>query len=163
MAWAGWAAVGAALVVGGVILGASLTSSGTPAPPAPPAPQTVCGSAIKAAGHQPVLCMNQSQGFPSTSFVVEGGGFTPRTSVTVVLSEVGMPPANKQLFSVTSPVKPVVGPDGTFKVPVSELYSGQLSPGLCTVEATPSDGSQAQTQFMVIPAAAPPAGTLPSG
>src|SRR5579859_7786801 len=43
LAWAGWASVGAALVVGGVILGASLTSSSDELPP-PLAPQTVCGA-----------------------------------------------------------------------------------------------------------------------
>ncbi|MGH3149508.1 MAG: serine/threonine-protein kinase, partial [Streptosporangiaceae bacterium] len=42
MAWVGWTSVGAALVVGGVILGASLSSNGSPVPPGPPpAPTTL--------------------------------------------------------------------------------------------------------------------------
>src|SRR5215469_16874196 len=43
LAWVGWVSVGAALVVGGVILGASLTSSSDQLP-APLAPDTVCGT-----------------------------------------------------------------------------------------------------------------------
>src|SRR6266852_4066122 len=57
MAWAGWASVGAALVVGGVILGATLTSSGS-APPIPPPPPTVCGSSNQP-GQGPAVCMNR--------------------------------------------------------------------------------------------------------
>jgi len=38
MAWVGWTSVGAALVVGGVILGASLSSNGSPVPPGRPVP-----------------------------------------------------------------------------------------------------------------------------
>jgi Protein kinase domain len=48
LAWVGWTAVGAVLVVGGIILGASLTSSGSQPPPAgapPAAPATKCGPA----------------------------------------------------------------------------------------------------------------------
>ena len=58
MGWAGWASVGAALVVVGVILGAALSSSSSPTstaqnqssgsgqqrPPRPVAPSTVCGT-----------------------------------------------------------------------------------------------------------------------
>ena len=56
LAWVGWASVGAALVVAGVILGASLTSSGTPKslpPPPPAAPRTVCGASAKVAAVRP--------------------------------------------------------------------------------------------------------------
>jgi hypothetical protein len=153
MAWVGWASVGAALVTAGVILGASLTSSGTPVI-APPPPRTACGSHGQA-GQKLIVCMNQSQGYPSTRFVVEGAGFAPRTSLTVMLSEVGPPPGDSQLVSMTSPDKPVTGPDGTFKVPLGQLYSGPLLLGLFTVEVTAANGSQAQTQFMVIPQGAP--------
>ena len=70
--------VGAALVVGGVILGASLTSSGSPGPPAPPAPQTVCGAYQAPPGAD--LCMQkQSQGLSGTAFVVQGDRFDPGT------------------------------------------------------------------------------------
>jgi serine/threonine protein kinase len=155
LAWVGWVSVGAALVVGGVILGASLTSSGSPQP-IPPAPQTVCGSQ-QAAGHE--VCMNRSQGDPGAAFVVEGQGFPPGQPVVVMLSEIGPPPDNKPLVNVTSTVRPVASANGTFKVPVSQLYSGPLQLGLFTVQVTASNGSQAQTQFMVIPAgAAPPPG-----
>ena len=94
MAWVGWVSVGAALVVGGVILGASLSSSGSPGAGLPPpvAPQTVCGSQ-DVTNH--MLCMNKSQGYPDTTFVVEGQGFQPGQHVVVKLSEAG-PPAGVQ-------------------------------------------------------------------
>jgi len=152
LAWVGWVSVGAALVVGGVILGASLTGSSTPLP-IPPPPGTVCGTQA-AVGHQ--LCMNQSQGDPSTAFVVAGQGFPPGQPLTVRLTEIGPPPDNKPLVDVTSTVRPVARANGTFRVPVSQLYPGPLQLGLFTVLVTAPDGSQAQTQFMVIPAGAAP-------
>ncbi len=157
LAWVGWVSVGAALVVGGVILGASLSSSGSPTPP-PVAPQTACGTQ-HVASH--VLCMNQSQGGPNADFIVEGQGFPPGQPVVVMLSEVGPPPEQKPLVSVTSTFKPVTTAHGTFKVLVSQLYSGSLQPGLFTVQVTGPGGSQAQTQFMVLPPGAPPAGAQP--
>jgi hypothetical protein len=159
LAWVGWVSVGAALVVGGVILGASLTSSGSPSTlPPPVAPGTVCGTP-DVASH--VLCMNRSQGDPSATFIVEGKDFPPGQQVTVMLSEIGPPPENKPLLSITSTFKPVTTANGTFKVPVSQLYSGPLQLGLFTVQVTAPGGSQAQTQFMVLPPGAPPAGSLP--
>ncbi|HUB22236.1 MAG TPA: serine/threonine-protein kinase [Streptosporangiaceae bacterium] len=152
LAWVGWVSVGAALVVGGVILGASLTSSGSPPPGPPLAPQTVCGSQ-DVASH--TLCMNQSQGGPAADFIVEGQDFPPGQPVVVMLSEVGPPPQNKPLVRMTSTFKPVTTAKGTFKVLVSQLYAGSLPPGLFTVQVTASGGSQAQTQFMVLPADAP--------
>jgi serine/threonine protein kinase len=152
LAWVGWVSVGAALIVGGVILGASLTGSSTPLP-IPPPPETVCGTQA-AAGHQ--LCMNQSQGDPSAAFVVAGQGFPPGQPLTVRLNEIGPPPDNKPLVDVTSTVRPVTRANGTFRVPVSQLYPGPLQLGLFTVQVTAPDGSKAQTQFMVIPAGAPP-------
>ena len=159
LAWVGWVSVGAALVVGGVILGATLTSSGSPAPP-PLAPQTVCGTQ-DVASH--ALCMNQSQGGPNAEFIVEGQGFPPGQPVVVMLSEVGPPPENRPLVSVTSTFKPVTNAHGTFQVLVSQLYSGSLQPGLFTVQVTEPGGNQAQTQFMVLPPGAPPAGAPPPG
>jgi len=156
----GWVSVGAALVVGGVILGASLTGSGTPLP-MPPAPQTVCGTQ-DAASH--LACMNQSQGDPSAAFVVEGRGFPPRTALLVKLSEIGPPAQNKPLLSITSTFQPVTSADGTFKVLVSELYPGRLPLGLVTVQVTAPGRTQAQTEFMVVPPGAlPPGGGPPSG
>ena len=163
MAWAGWAAVGAALVVGGVFLGSALSSSGSPGIPPPLAPTTVCGSS-KTAPVQPALCMlNQSQGTASTPFTVWGSGFAPNAQVTFMVSEIGPPPQNKNLFRVTSPYRAVTLADGTFSVPVSQLYSGPLEPGLVTVSASPPASGTAQTQFMVLPPGAPPAGAPPSG
>jgi serine/threonine protein kinase len=159
LAWVGWVSVGAALVVGGVILGASLTSSGSPSTlPPPVAPATVCGTR-DVAGH--MLCMNRSQGDPSATFIVEGQGFPPGQQVTVMLSEIGPPPDLKRLLDITSTFRPVTTASGTFEVPVSQLYSGPLQLGLFTVQATAPGGSQAQTQFMVLPPGAPPAGSLP--
>ena len=164
MAWAGWASVGAALVVVGVILGAALSSSSSPGTPSspvlgagpPPPPKTVCGSSGHS-GSSPYLCMmNQSQGTADNAWVVQGSGFSPRTSLKVTVSEID--PQNKLIFSVTSPDMPVAGPDGTFKVPVRQLYSGHLQLGLVTVNVTGSDGRMSQTYFMVIPSRVPSAG-----
>ena len=157
LAWVGWVSVGAALVVGGVILGASLTGSSTPLP-IPLAPDTVCGAA-DVASH--MLCMNQSQGDPDAAFLVEGRGFPPGRHLTIMLSGVGPPPGDKPLLSVTSAVEPVATANGTFKVLVSDLYSGPLQLGLFTVKVTAPDGSHASTQFMVLPPGSPPAGASP--
>jgi serine/threonine protein kinase len=158
LAWVGWVSVGAALVVGGVILGASLTSSSEQLPP-PLAPLTVCGTQA-VAGH--MLCMNQSQGDPATPFIVEGHGFPPGQPVVVKLSEVGPPPGNNPLFSTTSTFRPVTTTSGTFTAPVSQLYSGSLPPGLVTIQVTAPGGSNAATNFMVLPPGAPPAGAPPA-
>ncbi|MGH3153838.1 MAG: serine/threonine-protein kinase, partial [Streptosporangiaceae bacterium] len=145
LAWVGWVSVGAALVVGGVILGASLTSSGNGAGSIPPlAPLTVCGTQ-EVAGD--MLCMNRSQGDPTADFIVEGHSFPPGQPVVVKLSEVGPPPGNSPLFSTTSTVRPVTTHSGTFQAPISQLYSGSLQPGLVTVQVTASGGSNAATNF----------------
>jgi serine/threonine protein kinase len=158
LAWVGWVSVGAALVVGGVVLGASLTSSGSSAPPIPAAPQTVCGTVQASPG--PGLCMvKQSQGTAATPFTVQGTGFTPGSSVTFVVSEVD--PGGKSLFSATPSVTVAIRPDGTFRVAVSRLYSGPLSLGLVTVDASGA-GRHASTEFMVIPSGPPPGGAPPS-
>jgi serine/threonine protein kinase len=161
MAWAGWASVGAALVVVGVILGAALSSSSSPSPVPPlgsgppPPPKTVCGASGHV-GSGPYLCMmNQSQGTADTAWVVQGSGFTPRTALTVTVSE--LDPRNNTIFDVTSADKPVTGPDGTFTVPVRQLYSGSLPLGVVTVSVAVTGGHPASTQFMVIPQGAPPA------
>jgi serine/threonine protein kinase len=161
LAWVGWVSVGAALVVGGVILGAALSSSGSPGPPGvPAAPQTVCGTFQAAPG--PGLCMvKQSQGTPGTAFTVQGNDFTPGSSVRFTVSEVD--PGGKNLFSTASPQTVTVGRDGTFRVAVSQLYSKPLSGGLVTVTAAGPGGVPASTQFMVIPPGPPPAGAPPTG
>jgi serine/threonine protein kinase len=164
MAWAGWAAVGAALVVGGVFLGSALSSSGTPARPddVPPAPPTVCGP-DKPVG--PALCMvNQSRGLASAAFTVQGSGFAPGVSVTFTVSEISPPPEQATLFKVTSPYHVTTHQDGTFRVAIRQLYAQQLQLGLVMVSATgPPGDSTAQTQFMVLPDNPPPGAPPPAG
>jgi serine/threonine protein kinase len=158
LAWAGWASVGAALIVAGVILGASLTSSSSQSvgPPAPPA--TLCGSSAQGGGST-YVCMNKNRGYFDTSFVVEGRGFSPRTTLTVRVSEID--PANNKVFSETSADQPVTGSDGTFQAPVAQLYHGTLQLGLVTVSVTGPGGHSFDTQFMVIPPGAPLNGPPP--
>jgi hypothetical protein len=110
-----------------------------------------------------MLCMNRSQGDPAADFIVEAHGFAPGQRLVVKLSEVS-PPAlgNSQLFSTTSTVSPVTTTSGTFQAPISQLYSGSLQPGLVTVQVTAPGGSDVQTNFMVLPPRAPPAGAPPA-
>jgi hypothetical protein len=160
LGWVGAVSVGAALVVTGVILGASLTGNSNPATGVPPlAPLTVCGTQA-VAGHK--LCMNRSQGDPTADYTVEGQDFPPGQPVVITLSEVGPPPGNSPLFSSTSTVRPVATTSGTFKALISQVYSGSLQPGLVTVQVTAPGGSNAATQFMVLPPGAPPAGAPPA-
>jgi serine/threonine protein kinase len=166
-AWVGWTSAGAALVVGGVILGASLSSSGgtgTPsvAPPPPaPMPPTVCGGLPAHSG--PDLCMvTVSQGVAATAFTVQGSNFAPGASVTFTLREVGPPPEAKNLLGLTSPYHATADRDGTFRVRVSRLYSGPLQQGEITVVASAA-GHRASTEFMIIPAGPPPGGAPPAG
>jgi serine/threonine protein kinase len=157
LAWVGWASVGAALVVAGVILGASLTSSSSQNPGPPPAPRTECGSSAQGGG--PFVCMNKNRGYPGTAYMVEGGGFAARTPLTVRVSEID--PANNKLFSQVSADRPVTGSDGSFTVPLSRLYGGSLQLGLITVTVTAPGGQAFDTQFMVIPSGAPLSGGAP--
>jgi hypothetical protein len=157
LAWVGWASVGAALVVAGVILGASLTSSSSQNPGPPAAPKTECGSSAQGSG--PFVCMNKNRGYPGTAYVVEGGGFAARTPLTVQVSEID--PVNNKLFSQVSADKPVTGSDGSFTVPISRLYGGSLQLGLVTVTVTAPGGQAFGTQFMVIPSGAPLSGGAP--
>jgi serine/threonine protein kinase len=164
MAWVGWVSVGAALVVGGVILGASLTSSGSPSlPPLPQAPATVCGTFQAPQG--PSLCMvKQSMGTATAAFAIQGSHFAPGARVTFSLTEQGPPPAQQNLLSVTSRYHAIAGQDGTFRVAVSQLYSDALQLGEFTVTASASGGKTASTQFIVIPSGPPPAnGPPPAG
>ena len=164
MAWVGWTSVGAALVVGGVILGAALSSNGSTVPPIPPPLNTVCDASHQATSG-PFLCMvNVSQGPASTVFEVQGSGFTPQAPVTFTLNETGPPPDQKALFSGTSSYRLHVGADGMFQVTISKLHPGSLPLGLVTVDASAPGGLSASTQFMIIPAGGPPpAGPAPTG
>jgi serine/threonine protein kinase len=157
LAWAGWTAVGAALVIGGVILGASLTSTGdTLGSGPPPPPPTACHSSGQVS-HGPMLCMVQAQGEPSSTYVVRGTGFAAGPPVTVSVTGIGPPPTSVNVLQKTATVKPVTSQTGTFSFTVNQLFPGPYPLGLYTVEVTDSHGGQASTQFMVIPASAPPA------
>src|SRR5450755_3427947 len=166
LAWIGWIAVGAAPVVGGVILGASLTSSSTPPPRGspPPAPPSCASSGQSSSGQSssgrsslPSVCMVQSVGNANTTFVVHGSGFAPGRPVTVSMSGVGPPPAASRIMVGTAATKPVTGHDGTFSVTVNQLFRGPYPAGLFTVVVTGPGGTQASANFMVIPEGLPPA------
>jgi hypothetical protein len=164
LTWVGWTAVGAALIVAGVILGASLSSSGSPpgGVSPPPAPLTVCGPSgpVRAPGqpsNAPVVCMVQASGDPDTTFVVHGTGFDPRVPVTVTMTGVGPPPASANIMDSTATIKPVTSQDGTLSFTVNRLFPTPFPLGLFTVEVTGYHGAKVSTQFVVIPGSAPPA------
>ncbi len=164
MAWVGLISVGAALVVVGVILGAVLSSpsspdvdqsrpaAGPPQPGPPAAPMTVCGHSGHSGGG-PYLCMaTQSLGTAETAWIVQAGGFAPRTPVTLTLS-FNSPPqvVPAQRFSRTARVRPVTGPDGTLRLDINQLFPGALRLGKFDVQVTGSGGREATTEFIVIP------------
>ncbi len=167
MAWAGWASVGAALVVVGVILGAALSSSSSPnparssgsaggLPPGPPLPpKTVCGSSGHAGGGPNVCMVGQSLGTTSTAWLVDATGFAPRTPVTVTL-RFSSPPTTVpvQTFTRTARVKPVTGPDGTVRLDINQLFPGALQLGMFDVQVNGPGGREATTTFIVLPAGA---------
>jgi len=158
MAWAGWASVGAALVVVGVILGSALSSSSSPntvsgqgGPPggAPPAPQTVCGSSGHVGGGPDACIVKQSQGTTGTAWVVQASGFEPGEPVTVTLT-FNSPPqvVPAQTFTRTVRMTPSTG---TFQLNINQLFPRALRLGLFNVQVTGSGGREASTTFMVIP------------
>jgi serine/threonine protein kinase len=167
MAWAGWASVGAALVVVGVILGAALNSSssqnqprssattgsaGLPPGGPPPAPDTVCGSSGRGGQGTPGLCMmSQSLGSARLAWVAQGHGLPPRTPVTVQLTWTPPPQDPPQTVVRTAKAKPVTGPDGAVRLDIGQLFPGALRLGLFGVKVTWSGGSPATTSFIVIP------------
>ena len=165
LAWLGWAAGGAALVVVGVIIGASFSGSavprtpsnstqpfGGPPPSPPPPPQTVCGQVKTQPG--PALCMvGFSSGSAETAFEIRGSGFAPGAALTVTLT--GLDPQNHPNLDVVSGVKPVVGRGGTFSFPVSRVYHGALKLGIFTVDVREPNGQRASTEFMVLPPGVP--------
>ncbi len=165
LTWVGWAVGGAALVVVGVIIGASFSGSPAPktssnsaqqpgAPPLNPPlpPQTVCGKVNPPPG--PALCLvGFSAGAADAGFEIRGSGFDPRAALTVTLT--GLDPQNNPDLDVVSGVKPVVGPGGTFSFPVSRVYDGGLKLGVYTVDVRESNGQRASTEFMVLPPGVP--------
>jgi hypothetical protein len=158
MAWAGWASVGAALVVVGVILGSALSSSssqdtgsgqgGLPGGP-PPAPKTVCGSSGHAGGGPDACMVKLSQGTTSTAWLVQASGFESGQPVTVSLG-FNSPPqvVPAQTFTRTVRMTPSAG---TFRLNINQLFPGALRLGLFNVQVTGPGGRQATTTFMVIP------------
>jgi len=157
MAWAGWATVGAALVVVGVILGSALSSSSSPGPatslPAPPpAPPTVCGSSGHSGGGPAACMVKQSRGTADAAFVVRASGFAPGKPVTVTLSWNSPPQiVPPQTSSHTVTVTPA---GGTFLLNIHRLFPDPLTLGLYTVEVSGPGGAEASTTFIVIPAGA---------
>jgi hypothetical protein len=158
MAWAGWASVGAALVVVGVILGSALSSSSTQTtgsgqggPPGgpPPAPKSVCGSSGHAGGGPDACMVKQSQGTTGTAWLVQASGFESGQPVTVALS-FNSPPqiVPAQTFTRTVRVTPSAG---TFRLNINQLFPGALRLGLFSVQVTGAGGREAITTFMVIP------------
>jgi len=162
MVWAGWASVGAALVVVGVILGSALSGSsttGTPSgqsgqagpPPAvpPPAPKTVCGSSGHAGGGPDACMVMRSQGTTGTAWVVQASGFESGQPVTVSLG-FNSPPqiVPAQTFTRTVRITPSAG---TFRLNINQLFPGALRLGLFNVQVTAPGGREATTTFMVLP------------
>jgi hypothetical protein len=161
--WAGWAAAGAALVAGGVILGASLTSSGSPAAtpgtaasgsaaidtrPPPVQLGPACGSPASADG-APALCVNQPEGGQSTVFAVQGSGFKPGAGLTLTLVYYPPPPLSgappkprtMRTLNVTANGQHRMGP----------VRFGPLQLGLYRVVASGSGTSMLSTAFRVDP------------
>jgi serine/threonine protein kinase len=160
MAWAGWASVGAALVVVGVILGSALSSSSTPNPASnsgppgglpggPPPPKTVCGSSGHVGGGPDACMVKQSQGTTGTAWVVQASGFESGQPVTVSLG-FNSPPqiVPAQTFTRTVRITPSAG---TFRLNINQLFPRTLRLGLFSVQVTAPGGREARTTFMVIP------------
>jgi serine/threonine protein kinase len=158
MAWAGWASVGAALVVVGVILGSALSSSSTPTTVQPPlvppqAPETVCGSSGQPGGGPGACMVRRSRGPADAAWVVRASGFEPGKPVTVTLRFNPPPQASSaQKFTKTVHVTPSAG---TFQLNINQLFPGALDLGLFDVQLNGPGGREAATSFIVIPAAGP--------
>jgi serine/threonine protein kinase len=157
MAWAGWASIGAALVVVGVILGSALSSSSSPGPATssngglpvpPPAPKTVCGSSGQDGGGPGACMVKQSRGPAGAAWVVRASGFAPGKPVTVMLT-FNPPPqfVSAQRFTKTVRVTPAAG---TFQLNINQLFPGALQLGMFDVQVRGS-GGEAVTTFIVIP------------
>src|SRR5580704_8351087 len=138
MAWAGWASVGAALVVVGVILGSALSSSSTPDTVThsgpPPAPKTVCGSSGHAGGGPDACMVTQSQGTTGTTWVVQASGFESGQPVTVSLG-FNSPPQIVPAQTFTRIVR-ITPSAGTFRLNINQLFPSTLRLGLFSVQVT---------------------------
>jgi serine/threonine protein kinase len=157
MAWAGWASVGAALVVVGVILGSALSSSSTPAPVTspnpgapvpPPAPLTVCTSSDQAASGPDACMVKQSRGTADAAWAVRVSGFAPGQPVTVTLRFTSPPIGPARTFTRSVRLTPSAG---TFQVDISKLFPGTLQLGAFDVRVTGPGSRTATTMFIVVP------------
>jgi serine/threonine protein kinase len=157
MAWAGWASVGAALVVVGVILGSALSSSSTPAPvtssnPAlpvpPPAPLTVCTSSDQAASGPDACMVKQSRGTADAAWAVRVSGFAPGKPVTVALRFTSPPIGPARTFTRSVRLTPSAG---TFRLDINKLFPGTLQLGAFDIRVTGPGGRTATTMFIVVP------------
>ncbi len=160
MAWAGWASVGAALVVIGVILGSALSSSSTPAPvtstsglppppPPPAAPLTVCTSSDQAASGPDACMVGRSRDIADAAWAVRVSGFPPGEPVTVALT-FNSPPQVVPARTFTRTVR-VTPSAGTFQLDISKLFPNALQLGAFEVRVTGPGGRQAHTTFIVVP------------
>jgi len=96
--------------------------------------------------------LNQSEGSAAATWVVQGRGFAPRTSVTVSLTWDSPPQeAPNQTFDHMAQVKPTVAADGTVRLNINRLFPHSLKLGRFMVEVTGSDGNSALTRFIVTP------------
>ena len=155
MAWAGWASVGAALVVIGVILGSALSSSSSPTTPLvpPSAPHTVCGSPGVATGPSGACMVRQSLGPADAAWVVRANGFEPGQPVTVTLT-FAPPPQAGPPQQVTRTVR-VTPSAGTFQLNINQLFPDAVQLGKFDVRVTGPGGREATTEFIVIPPGGP--------
>ena len=157
MAWAGWASVGAALVVVGVILGSALSSSSTPGtvtspnpgtPVPPPAPLTVCTSSDQAASGPDACMVKQSRGTADAAWAVRVSGFAPGKPVTVALRFTSPPTGPDRTFTRSVRLTPSAG---TFRLDINKLFPGTLQLGAFDVRVTGPGGRTATTMFIVVP------------
>jgi len=161
-AWAGWSMGGAVLVASGVILGATLTSSGVPAPahtattggagaagvPSPPSLAQLeamtgprCGSAIRI---RPVLCVNTKVGVAGTMFTVTALGFKAGTPLSLTLS-LDLPPTSAAQPSPMQLRTYSLRGNGTVQLGSFE------QPGKYQVLYETGDGGQISAVFAVTP------------
>jgi serine/threonine protein kinase len=147
-AWAGWSVAGAVLVAAGVVLGATLTSSGSPGYLAAPPPPVAIGPVCPVSG-QPALCVSQSDGTPSTVFVVQASGIPLGTGGTLTVTF--YPPPSVAKPAPRTVVRTMLS---TFRQ--GHLNLGTFNLGLYRVLASWSGGHEASTAFVVVPLGAPP-------
>jgi len=145
-AWAGWSIAGAALIAAGVVLGATLTSSGSPGYLAAPPPPFALGPVCPASG-QPALCVSESGGDPSTVFVIQASGIPLGTDGTLTVTFYPPPPAARTSSKTMLSTALSTLRQGNLKL-------GPLNLGLYRAIASWPGGHEASTAFDVLPAGA---------